>query len=440
MTKTDNQCVKRYKYNNKRIKTRESEGVMSIVSSICCACILVVLVGSAILFVQAADPSTWVYDSNKEISDISISSDGSVILVGGERIYCFSEEGAMIWNEWSCDQITTSSDGEYIVYSKGNTLTLKNINGTLLWEKNIGKITDIAITPNGWRIIASDIGCNVYFFNRTGELIAQQSVMHEDVSRMEDLKITGNGLRVIVLTDKGWYYLTVNGGMMRKQEDDLDESVWGNGGSLVEISSDGGVFVIKKDYDLKYYRDGSLAWKNRFKDPITCIALSSEGSYLAIGSQDNAIHFLNSEGKELWKYNTGFWIRDIDITSDGSTIIAGSMDNQAYIFDTDGTVLAAIDAGGWVDHVGITPDGSFAVAASKQTVVGISTSNLRLGTDDENAGGVLKPEAVQPPVISNEPTPFVPADEMPSFFSDVYSVITVALIILAAWLFVKRLM
>jgi WD40 repeat protein len=412
---------------------------MSIVPSISIACIFVCMVCSGILVVQAADLSTWVYDADKEISDISISSDGSTIVVGGERIYCLSEDGDVIWNEWFCDQIEISSDGEYIVYSRGNILTLKAKNGTQIWEKNLGKINDIAITPNGLRIIASDIGCNVYFFNRTGELLAERNIMHEDGSRIQDLQITGNGQRVIVLTDKGWYFFTVNGGLMQKREDDPDGGLRGNGGFLVAISNDGGIFVSVENYDIKYYREGSLLWKYRLKDPITCIALSTDGSYIAVGSQDNAVHFLDSEGKELWKYSTGFWIRDIDITSDGSTIIAGSMDNQAYLFDTNGTVLAAIDAGGWVDHVGITPDGSFAVAASKQSVVGISTNNLRFEPVDENPEIVQKPEAVHPPVISNEPIQPEPADETPSFFSDLYSVIMVVLIILAAWLFLKQI-
>jgi WD40 repeat protein len=410
---------------------------MSIGSSISSACILVCLVCSGILVVQAADPLMWSYEANKEISDISLSSDGSTIIVGGERIYCLSAEGDLIWNEWFCDQIDISSNGEYIVYSSGNTLTLKNKNGTQIWAKNLGKITDIAISPNGWRIVASDIGCTVYFFNRSGELIAEKNIMHRDASRVQDLEVTGNGERAIVLTDKGWYFFTIDGRLMRKEEDDPEDGMRGNGGSLVAISSKGRTFVSVEDYDVKYYHNGSLVWKNRFRDPITCIALSTDGSYVAVGSQDNAVHFLDSGGKELWKYSTGFWIRDIDIAADGSTIIAGSMDNRAYLFDTNGTVLATIDAGAWVDHVGITPDGSFAVAASKLSVVGIPTSNLRLGPVDENPESIGEPEEVQPPVILDEPIP-LQVDEPPWVIKDVYRVIPGLLIILAAWFFLRR--
>jgi WD40 repeat protein len=410
---------------------------MFLLEKIVLTLIVVLALCSWVCIVSAEEPGIWKYESNKEISDISLSSDGSIITVGGERIFCFSKEGDLIWKEWSCEQIEISSDGEIIVYSNGNTLTLKGRDGNKIWEKNLGKIADIAISPDGSRIIAADIGCNVYFFNQSGDLLAERNIMHEGASRIQDLKITGNGVSVIVLTDKGWYYFYVDGRPQKRVEDDVDYDLRGNGGTLIDISNDGKVFVIVQDHLVKYYRQTSLLWKYSIKNLITCIALTPDGSYVAVGSRDNAVHFLDSEGKELWESSTGFWIRDIAITSDGSTIIAGSMDGRVYLFDTKGNVLSTIDVGGWVENVGITADGSFAVAASRQTVVGIPSSLYRT---DANETVILEPEPFiyQSPIVTNEPVPDTPGVSVPDNFAIIILVGTLTVIAGFALLMLRK--
>jgi WD40 repeat protein len=335
--------------------------------AICCVltCSILVLIPTA-----QAGPSTWVYDSNKAISGLSLSSDSSKILTSGERITCLSNQGEVIWGQWFGDQAAISGDGSTIIYSFGPKLTLLDANGTRIWEKELAELTQLSISRDGSRIYASDISQNVYFLNRTGDLLATKSIRYVSKTRITDLELAGKGGYLLVVTNTGFYRLTNSGRTNLEFEDEAGL----NGGSCGAISDEGKAIAIGSEHQLRYYYVFDFMWEYNIGDQITCVALSSDGSYIAVGARDNSVHLFSSSGKKLWSYPTGFWVNDVDISADGSRIIAGSMDNKVYIFDRNGTVLSTEDLNEWVENVEIS--GAFAAAASENCVVGIAVSML----------------------------------------------------------------
>ena len=58
-----------------------------------------------------------------------------------------------------------------------------------------------------------------------------------------------------------------------------------------------------------------------------------------------------------WSYKTGYWVDSVAISSNGSYVVAGSDDNKVYLFDRSGKLLWSYKTRGCVESVAISSDG-----------------------------------------------------------------------------------
>jgi len=121
-----------------------------------------------------------------------------------------------------------------------------------------------------------------------------------------------------------------------------------------------------------------LAWSYRTSAEVWRVSISSDGSYVAVGSFHEHISqlggwvYLFSRGSStpLWTYQTGGYVYSVSISSDGSYVSAGSSDGWVYLFSRySGTPLWSYQIGDYVYSVSISSDGSY-VAAGGYVVSG----------------------------------------------------------------------
>ena len=112
----------------------------------------------------------------------------------------------------------------------------------------------------------------------------------------------------------------------------------------------------------------NFLWSYDTNSWIGSVAVSSNGSFIAVGSND-AVYLFNKEGNILWSNTTVGIVNGVSISSNGSNILIGSTDNYIYFFETNGSLLWSYKLSYYVNAVSLTPDGSFIVAGTEASDV-----------------------------------------------------------------------
>jgi glycine betaine/proline transport system substrate-binding protein len=106
-----------------------------------------------------------------------------------------------------------------------------------------------------------------------------------------------------------------------------------------------------------------ISWSHDTNHLIESVAVSSNGSYIAVGSDDK-VRLFDKEGNNLWNYKTKGTVKGVSISSDGFYILAGSADNYIYLFDKKGNLIWNRKLISTVYGVSISSNGSFMVAGT----------------------------------------------------------------------------
>ncbi len=114
---------------------------------------------------------------------------------------------------------------------------------------------------------------------------------------------------------------------------------------------------------------GSLVWSRQTNGDVNTVALAEkeDGSdfFIAAGSDDNRVYLWNKAGSLVWSYQTGNDIYSVAISANGSYVVAGSRDNRVYYFVGDGgngTAQWYYQPSNHVHSVDISADGDRVVA------------------------------------------------------------------------------
>ena len=103
------------------------------------------------------------------------------------------------------------------------------------------------------------------------------------------------------------------------------------------ISSDGSYAVATEGYYLYLVEksSNSLKWSFIAGHNILSVAISTDGRYIAAGSQDtNAYLFEKASNAPVMTINTGGPVRSVALSSDGNYLVVGSEDNILYLINT----------------------------------------------------------------------------------------------------------
>jgi WD40 repeat protein len=335
---------------------------------------LVILCGVALLLCLVV-PATcaitplWIEPATVggELQGVVISADGSTIIVGGDQVISLTPDGRKRWSGWSGTCIAVSSDGDYIIASKGQVLRLISAAGTLIWEKSMDiTVTDLSMAPDA-SVIAATGGGKVMTMNFTSEDIASNATMS-----INHLRIMPAGDRILI---------TTNNNVMLS---DLTlQSEWSDTIStqdLIAVAADGSSFVTATYNRVRMYNgSGNLVWDKKFSGGnAKALAYSRDGSTIVIGMDDNTLQVLNHNGMQLFTANAANWITSVAVSDDGNMIAAGSMDKKLYVYNHAGTRLGTFPAKSAIkfNSVAVTRDGSLIVVIDESAVYGLLRSSF----------------------------------------------------------------
>jgi len=135
----------------------------------------------------------------------------------------------------------------------------------------------------------------------------------------------------------------------------------------IAISSNGEYIVASSDKIYLFGRDSNIPiWSY---DTTGSIAISQNGSYIAVGSPDHKVYLFSKDSNTpLWSYDIGNPVSCIDISADGNYIVVGTWANLGeptiYLFSKDSNIPVWSRAEGMeVRALAISGDSNYIVAA-----------------------------------------------------------------------------
>jgi WD40 repeat protein len=213
----------------------------------------------------------WDYSTNDWISSLDISPDGSYVAAGchDNNVYFFNREGDLLWSFTTTDavwSVSISADGSYVAAGGDDQkVHLISKSGQEIWrspmyvysdyyQSNRGtQVLDVEIIRDGPMVLAGGRGHNdlYYLYNATG--YCMHATCKEDVY----------GVRDIEIDDNGRYFVTYS-------------PTTGNDNIRV--------------FDI----NGRNLWSFKTKNYQNCIAISGDGCYVVVGSNDGNIYFFSN--------------------------------------------------------------------------------------------------------------------------------------------------
>jgi len=335
---------------------------------------LVILCGIALLFflvvpANCAITPDWgvAGPTSGELSGVVISADGSTIIVGGDQLISLTPDGRKRWTGWSGTSLAVSSDGDYILSSKGQDVRLISSAGKLVWEKPMDiTVTDISMTPNA-SVIAATGGGQIRTMDISGDAIASNETMS-----INHIRVMPSGNRILITTNKN---IQLSDLTLRMVWSDTNATQ-----NLVAVAVDGSSFVTATDNRIRMYNGtGHLLWEKRFSSGnAQALAYSRDGSTIVIGMDDNNLQVLRHNGMQLFTANATNWITAVAVSDDGNTIAAGSLDKKLSVYNHAGTNLGTFTAKSPIkfNSVAVNKDGSLIIVVDGSTVYGFSRSSF----------------------------------------------------------------
>jgi WD40 repeat protein len=330
-----------------------------------------------------------------ELSGVIISADDSTIIIGGDQLISLTRDGQKRWSGWSGTTLDISSQGDYILSSKGPIVRLISSAGTLVWERPMDiAVTDVSLAPD-LSFVAGAGGGKVMTMTFAGEGIASNVTM-----AVNHLKIMPDGKHILVTTGSGARLLDLR--LL---------SYWSDTNStqdLLAVAPGGSSFVTATSNRVRMYTgNGSLLWDKRFSvGNARTLAWSRDGSTIVIGTDGNNVQVLNRYGTQLWMANATNWINSVAVSGDGNTIAAGSLDKKLYVYNHVGTLLGTFSARNAIrsNSVAVTSDGTLIVVVSETAAYGLLRTSF---TEQETPQETIT-------VPSPEPTDEMPVTTLPT--------------------------
>ena len=324
--------------------------------------ILLIPVAQAItpIWIAKASPSS-------DLQSIVISSDGSRIAAGGDRIYIVGDNGTVIWSGFAGSAIDMSSDGKYIVAAQGSEVRVFNNAGVSLWARDlVSPIKGVAISSDG-SIVATGGADTVRSWSINGTDLGQGKT---DI--VWNLVIAPADDQIIVTTNAGIRSFKING--LPRWSDSVITP------DLVAVAGPGKGFITTGRNRISHYNEtGNLTWE--YSSPwgnIMALAYSLDGSTVVLGTDGNTVAALDKDGKILWNTKVGFWVESVGVSDDGSIIAAGCMDKNLYIYDHHGRQLGTYMVNDMIEtnSVAVSGDGKRVVTIDSSKIYAFDPYNL----------------------------------------------------------------
>jgi hypothetical protein len=231
----------------------------------------------------------WRYDL-LNVKSVALSGDGKcAAAASGNNVYLFSQAGRMMWRfgfQNRIEDVSVSYFCNLIAFGAGGFVNLISNEARPLGKYDTGSVvSSISISPDG-NYTAAGTNNWVYFFRKMNLLwktdIAKMALL---LKAPNVLSIATTGKKTVAGASDSRIYLLDEEGKWRRFE--APDKVTG-----VSIS-EYGIAAASSNKILYYNIWGELKWSYSAASDVTSVSLSPDGRYLAAGSKDNNIYFID---------------------------------------------------------------------------------------------------------------------------------------------------
>ncbi len=339
--------------------------------------VIILLVLVAFPPVGAIDP-LWTYSTQGvKIGGVAVSSDGSGIAVGAEKVLLVSKNGELLAKEAYGDQVLFTADGAHLLSSYKSLLFffMRNATQSSLkkeWDYELpGKIQSIDISDDGKMIVTAGESGGTYVFAGTGKMTGGNT----NFSAL--IRVSPGGQRIMGASSIslcryssqaiGYCYDNVS---MISQPD------------VMEMTGSGGTVIFNDDQRLLSINtyNGAERWKSRATSDITALAMISSGTKILVGTRNGNVDLFDDKGNLLWTYATnpagsmGIGVREVALSKDGKIAAAGTYEGTVVLLDAAGKEIWSGVTKDHINHIAMSGDGSLVIAAGEETVYAFSSS------------------------------------------------------------------
>jgi hypothetical protein len=220
-------------------------------------------------------------------------------------------------------------------------------------------VDQVAISPDGLYVAAVVDMRSVYLLTSAGDLLWTKSFS----SWVDAVSVSGGDHAVVVASGTELFLFDSGGVQAWKKTftDVSDAAISGDGAYVVaavaDSSSKYGVMVMD--------RSGSTLYQSTFGLSEPCLGISSDASYVAVGSSMDVI-LMTRQCNQLWSRRMSSSVGSVAVSSSGLVAV------EAYsvsLFDGEGKLLWGDDRETWGSNgVSISGDGKYVAAAISSNV------------------------------------------------------------------------
>lgn len=343
----------------------------------------------------------WSYQTEGYVTEVSLSSDGSYLVVGsadrriyprqGGKVYLFSSlDNTPLWSYQTAipPTVSISSNGSHLAAGDYSANLFSSSDNIPLWSYYGGGRVTVSISDNS-RLAAGSIWGGIWFFSASDNIPLWSREMGYGFS-VSSISMSSNASYLAVgctinpaasdsVGDGHGVYLfsgSNNIPLWRYTTYVVSVSISSNGSYIAAVSDNGKAYIFSNS-------DNAPLW---ICEGISSALISSDGNYLAAVGDGKLCLFPRSDNVPLWSYQSEGQISSISISSDGDYIAAGSDDNRVYLFSrTDNMPLWSYQSEGRINSISISSDGDYIAAGSIDNKVylfsrQVSTTPPTLGT------------------------------------------------------------
>lgn len=280
----------------------------------------------------------WSYKADNDVYSVAISSDGSYIIAGTSTSYYYFSNSTPkpLWSyeiedaPYSID-LVISQDGLYAAGAFFKTIRMfSNTNSSELWNFRANSIFySLDMSFNGLYVVAA-ASQNLYLFSKSSNVPLWKL---SSTSHFYSSAISSNGSYVAAVDSNNLFFLSKSS----------NQSLWnysinpdGIGGKAIAMSPDASyIGLIHRQFDGPY-TDSFLyifettnptpIWSKKFNDEyLNSIAISSNGSYIAVTGLGNTLYFFSKLSSDpLWTFPLKWELNKLSMSYDGSYLAVAS--------------------------------------------------------------------------------------------------------------------
>lgn len=206
----------------------------------------------------------WDHKIDGRVETVAVSKTGYVVAGPRDKfIYVYDCNGELIFKHqaksyYTAQDTAISPDEDFFLFStEDKYINCYTLHGEFLWQKEVGSLHNVRISPDGEYIAAGTYG-DLYLFDRNGNELWNRKVSDGFI---DEVSISIDAEYIAVETLRDFY----------------SDAKW-----YMEV----------------YNKEGELLWKYQDIEPFMSIAMSDDGHYIAAGSETVLVFFDNFQAIE----------------------------------------------------------------------------------------------------------------------------------------------